>query len=340
MKPIGNRSIDRRRFLGRTLGAAGALAIPLPALARSAAKGRLRIGMISDVHQDVMHDGIRRLGAFLDAMRGAKPDFIVQLGDFCQPTAANRPFIELWNAYRGPRHHVIGNHDMDGGVKREHTVAWYGMPARHYAFDHGGVRFITLDGNDPGGTRGGYNRFIAADQQAWLDHELEATELPVVVLIHQPLDLPGGVVNQGEIRAILEQDRGPDHAGVAAVFAGHCHQDCVNRIGGVAHVQINSSSYVWLPDNARRRVYDEASHDRHPHLDHVAPYRDPLWALVTLDLDAGTLAIQGRASAWVGPDPWERGAPEKDYPRDRNRPAISSWNGPILEGKSLHPDAP
>ena len=52
------------------------------------------------------------------------------------------------NAYGGPRHHVIGNHDMDGGFKREQTVAWYGMPARYHAFDHGGVRFITLDGNE------------------------------------------------------------------------------------------------------------------------------------------------------------------------------------------------
>jgi hypothetical protein len=124
------------------------------------------------------------------------------------------------------------------------------------------------------------------------------------------------------------------------VFGGHCHQDCVNRIGGIAHVQINSASYVWLPGNARRKIYDEASHAKHPNLHHVAPYRDPLWALVTLDLDAGTLSIQGRASAWVGPDPWERGAPEKDYPRDKNRPAISNWNGPLRESKLLHPDLP
>ena len=333
MKPDSPPPISRRRFLGHTLGAAGALTLPLPALARSAAKGNLRVGIISDIHQDVMHDGLLRLGAFLDAMREAKPDLIVQLGDFCKPNAANKPFLDLWNTWDGPRYHVIGNHDMDGGFKREQTVAWYGMPGRYYAVDQGGVRFIVLDGNDPGGTRGGYNRFIAADQKAWLDHELATTKLPVVVLIHQPLDLPGGVVNQGEIRALLEQDRGPDHAGVAAVFGGHCHQDCVNRIGGIAHVQINSASYVWLPDKARLKVYDEASHNKHPYLDHVAPFRNPLWAIATLHLDAGTLSLQGRASEWVGPDPWKRGAPEKDYPRDKTRPSISNWNGPIRESK-------
>lgn len=324
--------MNRRQFIHRIVLAPAALALARNAAAEAAASV-VRFGIITDVHQDVMHDGVARIRAFGNAMTEAKADFVIQLGDFCQPKPANRPFLDAWNAFAGPRHHVLGNHDMDGGFKREQMVAWYGMPARYYAFDHGGVRFITLDGNDPGGTKGGYHRFIAADQKAWLDHELATTKLPVVVLIHQPLDLPGGVVNQEEIRAILEQDRGPGHAGVAAVFAGHCHQDCVNRIGGIAHVQINSSSYVWLPENARRKVYDEASHNQHPYLDHVAPYRDPLWALVTLDLDAGTLAIEGRASAWVGPDPWERGAPEKHYPRDKNRPAISNWNGPLRESK-------
>lgn len=323
--------LTRRRFLARATGTAAALSLPLPALARAPGKGKVRIGMISDIHQDVMHDGIKRLGAFLEAMRQAKPDCIVQLGDFCKPAPGNKPFLDLWNAYDGPRYHVIGNHDMDGGFRREQTVAWYGMPGRFYGFEHGGVRFLVLDGNDPGGTKGGYNRFIGDEQKTWLENELATTKLPVVVLIHQPLDLPGGLVNQLEIRAMLEKDRGPEHAGVAAVFGGHCHQDGVNRIGGIAHVQINSASYVWLPGNARRNVYDEESHRKYPYLNHVAPYRDPLWALVTLDLDAGTLSIEGRASEWVGPDPWTRGAPEKDYPRDTSRPAISDWSGPIRE---------
>lgn len=324
--------IHRRTFLRRSLGALGATTATtttLPALGRSTGSGRVRIGMISDVHQDVMHDGPRRLGAFLEAMREEQPDFIVQLGDFCKPIPANQPFIDLWNGVDLPRHHVIGNHDMDGGFRREQTVEWYGMSDRFYAFEQGGVRFVVLDGNDPGGTRGGYNRFIAEDQKAWLDAQLDETVLPVVVLIHQPLDHPMGVVNQEEIRALLERYRGPEHAGVAAVFAGHCHQDYVRRIHGIAHVQINSASYVWLPGNARRQVYDEAAHRARGNLDRVAPYRDPLWAVVTLDHDTGTLDIRGRTSEWVGPDPWERGAPESDYPRETHRPAITDWRGPI-----------
>jgi len=327
-----NLMTTRRHFLSYSPGAAAALSLSLPALARQGGQGALRVGMISDIHHDVMHDGMERLGAFLEAMREAEVDLIFQLGDFCKPIPANRPFLDLWSSWEGEGYHVIGNHDMDGGVRREQTVEWLGMPGRHYAFDRGGLRFLVLDGNDPGGTQGGYHRFIAEDQQGWLEGELSATKDPVVVLIHQPLDLPGGVVNQEQIRAILERDRGPDHAGVAAVFSGHCHEDCVNRIGGIAHVQINSASYVWLPAHARRKVYDEELHEAHPYLDRVAPYRAPLWALVTIDLGAGTLTIEGRETEWVGPDPWERGAAEKDYPRARTRPAISDWAGAVYEG--------
>lgn len=316
---------SRRHFITTTAGTT--LALALPGLARSAASGKFRFGVITDIHQDVMHDGVERLTAFIQAMREEKVDFIVQLGDFCQPKPANQPFLAVWNQYQGPRYHVIGNHDTDGGFKREQTVAFYGMPARYYGFDQHGIRFIVLDGNDPGGKGGGYARHVAADQQAWLERELAATTLPVVILIHQPLESAGGVDNQEEVRAILEKDRGPEHPGVVACLTGHLHQDYVRRIHGIAHLQVNSASYVWLPANAQREIYDPAVHRAHPSLRNVAPYRDPLWAVVTIDHDAATLTLKGRSSVWVGPDPWARGAPEQDYPHDLQRPAISDWAG-------------
>ena len=55
---------------------------------------------------------------------------------------------------------------------------------------------------------------------------------------------------------------------------------------------------------------------------HVAAYREPLWALVTLDLDRGELAIKGRPTRWVGPDPWARGE-QAPWPREQLRPWIS-----------------
>ncbi|MEA1951108.1 MAG: metallophosphoesterase, partial [Planctomycetota bacterium] len=151
----------------------------------------VRFGLISDVHQDIMHDAPERVGEFVEAMEEAKVDFICQLGDFCWPHPRNKLFLEQWNAFRGTQHHVLGNHDMDGGFSREQTVAFYGMPARHYSFDCKGVHFICLDGNDPGGKDAkGYPHFIDESQAKWLADDLAKVKYPSVLFSHQPLDHP------------------------------------------------------------------------------------------------------------------------------------------------------
>lgn len=315
-------AMNRRTILSHTLALTG-----LPALARAAAGGGVRFGVITDVHQDIMHDAVERVTAFVEAMVAAKVDFIVQLGDFCIPAEKNREFLAAWNRFPGPRWHVLGNHDMDGGKKREEAVAFLGMPSRYYHFDAGGVRFVVLDGNDRGGRAKGYARFIAEDQLRWLDETLAAAGLPVILLIHQPLDNDGGVENHAAVRTILEKSRA-GQPGVVAVLSGHLHQDYLRTLNGIAHLQINSASYVWLCEKGRQQVYDEAIHKSHPHLQSVAPYRDPLWAVVTVDAAAKTLTLTGRSTAWVGPDPWQRGAEEKSHPKAVCRPAITDRRVP------------
>ncbi len=318
--PVASHGITRRTFLKRI----GPLPLALAAAPAFAAPRRLRFGLISDVHQDVMPDGPQRVGAFVADMEDAGAEFIVQLGDFCQPHPRNAPFLEAWNAFRGPRYHVLGNHDMDGGRDREHTVAFYGMPGRYYTFDAGPLRGIVLDGNDAGGRAGGYRRFVAVDQQAWLQQELEQTDRPVCLFIHQPLDNPAsGVENGAAVQAILARAEAARRGTVLAVFAGHLHQDYAVRAEGVHYVQVNSASYVWLPGAAAKETYPAEVHRAHPYLRNVAAYREPLWAVVTLDFERGEMVLEGRRSEWVGPDPWQRSAPEDHYPRDKNRPAIS-----------------
>ena len=79
----------------------------------------LRFGLITDVHHDVMPDGPERVAAFADAVTRAGADFVCQLGDFCQPRPENRDCLKALERFRGDRYHVLGNHDMDGGVSRE-----------------------------------------------------------------------------------------------------------------------------------------------------------------------------------------------------------------------------
>lgn len=316
----------RREFVERLLIGPAALALAARAgwsADEKPAPRRLRFGLISDVHQDVMPDGVDRIRAFVEAMEKAKVDFILHLGDFCQPHPRNRPFLEAWNAFSGPRYHVLGNHDMDGGFKRDQTAAFYGIKGPYYTFPAGPALGIVLDGNESGGKTKGYARFVGPTQLAWLERELAQADRPVFLFIHQPLDHPDGIVNGAAVRAVIEQAEAARPGRVLAVFCGHFHQDYERLVNGVRHVQINGASYVWLPDKAARETYPSEVHRQHPHLRNVAAYREPLWAVVSLDLDRGGLAVEGKRSEWVGPDPWQRGAGEKEYPRELCRPSVS-----------------
>ena len=123
--------LNRRGFLHR-LAVAPAVATALgtnrsDAAASPPGSGRVRFGMISDIHPDMLPDGLERVQAFVAAMQQTKVDFIIQLGDFCWPAPSNRRYLDAWNAYSGKAYHVLGNHDMDDGYTREQTVAYCGI---------------------------------------------------------------------------------------------------------------------------------------------------------------------------------------------------------------------
>jgi hypothetical protein len=314
----------RREFLRELALTSATLAWTTRVMADKALPRTMSFGLISDVHQDIMPDAVERIRAFADAMTQAKADFVLQLGDFCQPKQANRKFLDAYNSFAGPRYHVLGNHDMDGGFTTAQTCAFLGSAGPYYAFTAGPVRGLVLNGNESGGKATGYKRFVGAEQLAWLERELVQTDRPVVIFIHQPIDestgVSIGVENSAAVRAVIEKAA----AKVVAVFSGHFHMDYDHVVNGVHHIQINSASYLWLGGGAvARETFPPEMHKAHKLLKNVAAYREPLWALVTLDFERGTMVVEGKRSEWIGPDPWQRGATEKDFSHENTRPAIS-----------------
>ncbi len=71
-----------------------------------------------------MHDGPRRLGAFLNAMKSEQPDVVIQLGDFAYPNAKNKPVTEAFN--KG-QHLLVG-----AGTGTGKSIA-YLLPAAFWA---------------------------------------------------------------------------------------------------------------------------------------------------------------------------------------------------------------
>ena len=317
--------MNRRHFLTAATGTL--LAAPALQRLRAAApdSGRIRLGLVAEVHQDVMPDGVERITAFVEAMQQSQAHGIINLGDFCVPHVRNDRFLAAFNRFTGPKLHVLGNHDTDGGFKREQVLEYWNSPARYFSRDEHGLHLVVLDGNDPDGQKG-YPCSLNDEQLAWLEQDLGASQAPTVIFIHQPIDaFDKHVRTARKVRAVLAKANAEAGFGkVIAVFAGHAHLDYVKESDGIPHVQINSASYVWV--DKKHPNYDAAIQKQHPSVAATCPYAEPLWALVTFDVEAGRIEICGRETSWVGADPWQVGLAEDAYQRSRDfcRPAITT----------------
>jgi hypothetical protein len=49
--------------------------------------------------------------------------------------------------------------------------------------------------------------------------------------------------------------------------------------------------------------FEPSVHAQHPSLAFTCPYAEVLFALLTIDPQAGTVTVAGRESRWVGPSP-------------------------------------
>jgi 3',5'-cyclic-AMP phosphodiesterase len=272
-------------------------------------------GICADVHLPTMHDSAHRISTFIDSMKAAQPDFIIELGDFGTPDEKYRPFFAIWNDYPGKKYHVIGNHEMDGGTSLEAALAYREMKSSYYTFHLNGFFFIVLDGNDrefP--EQKGYRAFIGPEQQNWLKEQLTQAGEPVILFSHQAIGPPEAITNAQEIRLILENhNRQAKDNRVIASFNGHTHNDWAEEVNGIWYITINSMSYKWLGEEYAHIRYSDDIDRQFKWIKYTAPYKDPLFAIVTLST-AGYIRIKGQKSEYVGPSPWEVGYPAEYKP--------------------------
>lgn len=298
--------MNRKEFLIKS-GLTGGAFLMKDRLELEEKRNSIKFGVITDLHHDIMHDSLERLGTFIDAMNHEKPDFIIQVGDFCIPKNENKPLLEVWNKFDGPKFHVLGNHDTDGGFKREQTVAFWNAQDKYYSFDKGSYHFVVLDGNEHNESKSrpaGYARYISAAQLNWLRNDLKNTNLPTIIFCHQGMDNDaGGLENGTLIRYTLEQAKNKNRKPkVIMVISGHHHQDYHNHINDIHYVQINSASYQWLGDKYQEVRYTKEIDQAHPNIKNTVPYREPIWAMIDIK-DGETIRIKGKKTEFVGSSP-------------------------------------
>ena len=283
-----------------------------PALAQK----KVRFGLFTDLHIATMHDGQSRLQSFMDSMKTARPDFIIELGDFNTAAPKYSYGFEVWDAYPGEKYHVIGNHEMDGGTSLQQALARRNMASAYYSFEKNGFYFIVLDGNEKKTPDvKGYQEHINPAQIAWLKTELSKAKGPIVIFSHQGLG-PDGIDNSEELRSILEAHNATVRKNkVIANFYGHIHYDRAEKINDIWYVCINSMSYKWLGEEYGHVRYSDEVDKNFKWIKYTAPYRDPLFTVIEIS-PKGTITIAGKKSVWVGPSPKEVGYPQKNQAYD------------------------
>jgi hypothetical protein len=221
-------------------------------------KPLLTFGMVTDIHYaDIPDNGNRTYGKSLeklreciDTMNRYMPDFLIELGDFkdmSQPASEEKTLIYLYRAekvfsgFRGPRYHVMGNHDVDCISKEQFNAVTENTgidkALTYYSFIAKGITCIVLDANyDSTGKDFSKGQFewgdpnIPKEELKWLKKQLRQSRGPVIVFCHQLLDSDDeyAVNNALEVRKVLEGS-----GKVAAVFQGHYHEGSYRFINGI-----------------------------------------------------------------------------------------------------------
>lgn len=252
--------INRREFLKASAGlfAGGSL---------YAASAPLRFGVVTDVHYAdrppagtrFYRLGLGKLRACVDLMNSQGVDFLIELGDFkdqdVNPTEASTlgflgSIEEVFRGFRGPKYHVLGNHDVDSITKEQFQSAIFNTGIERtrtwYSFERGGRGFIVLDACFKAGmapySKGNFDwqdTNVSPEQVDWLVKELRSAARPVVVCVHQRLDEGANepnIANRAAVRQALQ-----DSGKVALVLQGHVHTGAYQRIEGIHYYTLVAS---------------------------------------------------------------------------------------------------
>ncbi|MBS6361509.1 metallophosphoesterase [Burkholderia sp.] len=239
--PTSPLSLTRRDFLRLAAygGAAFASALPGFGFARDA---DFFFVQLSDAHWGFAGPAINpdaggtlpKAIAAVNALP-AQPDFVMFTGDLTHTTddvaerhARMQQFRSIVSQLRAkPLYLMPGEHDaaLDGGAAyREH------FGPTHYAFDHKGVHFVTVDNvSDPAGR-------VGDAQLEWLAADLAGRprDTPIVVFTHRPLfDLAPqwDWATRDGAKVIDVLMPYPN----VTVFYGHIHQEHHTMTGHIAH---------------------------------------------------------------------------------------------------------
>ena len=335
--------LNRREFLGT-------IALAAPALAGGnagplSAARPLKVCVFADLHY---HPGIwtnTEDTSFLEKIMARAEregcDMMIHCGDLMHGVRSpeQKALLKLYNDFRIPGYHILGNHDQDGNPYRE-TCDAYRMPDGYYTFDKGGFRFVIADPNyfcnEPGKfihhENGNYFRrtkdstinWIPPEQMEWLRSVIIGSPYPCIVLSHQSLERGNGrpVMNKAEVQAIFNEANAKRPGTVRLVMNGHLHSDNLRILDNILYWDVNSANYHYYS-----KVHDKYPAEymkTHRRAGSNIGWKEPLSAILTL-WPNGRIKIDGSKSDYLfGVSPQLAGYPACDDDGRETLPLIQS----------------
>lgn len=273
-------------------------------------------GICADVHHGSRSDEKWRVEKFVNEATERGADFIIQLGDFTSFSPEGHEVVEVWNKFKGPSYHVLGNHETELSDMSA-VLKMLGQEKNYYSFDAGDYHFVVLDTNyakigdsyrhyEEQKTNFG-NCHIPPEQLKWLEADLAATDKRCFIFMHATCEVGDWrIVNIHQFREVLWRTN--ERAGynkVTMVFSGHDHADEYRLKGGIYYYIINSMSHKYVGP-----LYTEESSQatevekEYGELQYIIPYKEPLYAFVRLKSN-GLIQIIGKQSEYAGNSPKE-----------------------------------
>ena len=248
----------------------------------------MRFLVFSDLHYGYTDDGDQRIEQILQEVRLQTPEFIVSLGDLCDPVPENSHLLQRIRSLGVPFFHTIGNHETDQRTPEEIAVffglsnPWYSVTWKEYKLIFLNTCYLREEGQEMPYFRKNYRKGkcdhpVIPDQQIqWLRDELSDGKKYIIFSHHSLVNdfAKRGVQNRTEVRKLFEGKN------VLLCLNGHDHGDASTCVDGIPYVTINSANYAWL---GSKIAASEELQKKYGYLHGILQYGQAMSACVEID---------------------------------------------------------
>lgn len=152
-----------------------------------------------------------------------------------------------------PFYVIPGNHDTRAEFSRNLFPSASPAEAIHTAFDHGGIRFVSVDT----GTNGRQGEF-SPEGIAWLRHHLQDGQPAIILLHHHPVPTGLSFLDEGLSPQLDTFWQIVASGNVLGILFGHSHAMVEDEVGGIPALGLQATCFSFAEqDGVLYRIMPE-----------------------------------------------------------------------------------